>query len=261
VNYKAYTDLSLAVGRDPDPSLLVKDSVFQVGDVVKGKIKGSSKKVSGESIETKKAIDGKSYIVKVQSLKDKKSYTLTPGSIEFVKDNGNTQNTVGMSISSREKNAQNLKYNGGNIIWGSMENKIIDPLYTDIDGDPVSGPMNTGWKIKFVDSLPKEDLIFNSILADPEHSLMSFSREGTNDAFNDILKAAEAFCYFLYHPELSEYPIDLKSILGVLFLELKNENDAKKQFIQHFPDLTKRSYGESRDEHHDKAKSIINSFL
>ena len=261
VNYKAYSDLSLAVGRDPDPSLLVKDSVFQMGDVVKGKIKGSTKNATGEVIETKKATDGKSYVIKIQALKDKKNYTLTPGSIEFVKDNGNTQNTVGMSISSREKNAQNLKYNGGNIVWGSMENKIIDPLYADMDGEPVTGPMNTGWKIKFVDSLPKEDLIFNSILADPEQSLMSFSREGTNDAFNDILKAAEAFCYFLYHPDLNEYPIDLKSILGVLFLELKNENDAKKQFIQHFPDLTKRSYGESRDEHHDKAKSIINSFM
>jgi hypothetical protein len=261
VNYKAYSDLSLAVGRDPDPSLLVKDSVFQMGDVVKGKIKGSKKNVSGEVIETKKSTDGKSYVIKIQALKDKKNYTLTPGSIEFVKDNGNTQNTVGMSISSREKNAQNLKYNGGNIIWGSMENKIIDPLYANIDDEPVTGPMNTGWKIKFVDSLPKEDLIFNSILADPKQSLMSFSREVTNNSFNDILKAAEAFCYFIYHPDLGEYPIDLKSILGVLFLELKNENDAKKQFIQHFPDLTQRSYGESRDEHHDKAKSIINSFL
>lgn len=261
VNYKAYTDLSLAVGRDPDPSLLIKDSVFQVGDVVKGKIQGKKNSVTGEVIGTKKSIDGKSYVVKVQAIKDKKNYILTPGSIEFVKDNGNTQNTVGMSISSREKNAQNLKYNGGNIIWGSMENKIIDPLYTDEDDRAVTGQMNTGWKIKFVDRLPKENLIFNSILADPEQTLMFFSREETNNAFNDILKAAEAFCYFLYHPDLNEYPIDLKSILGVLFLELKNENDAKKQFIQYFPDLTKRSYGESRDEHHDKAKSIINSFL
>ena len=33
VNYKAYSDLSMSVGRDPDPSLLVKDSAFQVGDV------------------------------------------------------------------------------------------------------------------------------------------------------------------------------------------------------------------------------------
>ena len=71
VNYKAYTDLSLAVGRDPDPSLLVKDSVFQVGDVVKGKIKGGNKNATGEVIETKKATDGKSYVIKIQSLKIK----------------------------------------------------------------------------------------------------------------------------------------------------------------------------------------------
>ncbi len=261
VDYKAYSDLSLAVGRDPDPSLLVKDSVFQMGDIVKGKIKGRNKKISGEVIEVKKSTDGKSYLIKVQALKDKKNYTLTPGSIEFVKDNGNSQNTSGMSIDSREKNAQNLKYNGGNIIWGSMENKIIDPLYTDIDDKPVSGPMNTGWEIKFVDDLPKEDLIFNSILPDPEKSLMTFSRSAMNPTFLDLLKAAEAFCYFLYHPELSEHPVDLRSLLGVIFLEMKNENDAKKQYIQHFPDLTNRSYGESRDEHHEKAKSIINSFL
>jgi hypothetical protein len=45
VDYKAYTDLSLAVGRDPDPSLLVKDSIFQMGDIVKGKVKGNDKKI------------------------------------------------------------------------------------------------------------------------------------------------------------------------------------------------------------------------
>ena len=261
VDYKAYTDLSLAVGRDPDPSLLVKDSIFQMGDIVRGKVKGSDKKISGEVIEVKKSTDGKSYLIKIQSLKNKKNYTLIPGSIEFVKDNGNSQNTTGMSISSREKNAQNLKYNGGNIIWGSMENKILDPLYTDIDDKAVSGPMNTGWKIKFVDDLPSDNLIFNSILPDPEKSLMTFSRTSMNDSLLDLLKAAEAFCYFLYHPELNEHPVDLRSLLGVLFLELKNENEAKKHFIQNFPDLANRSYGESRDEHHDKARSIINSFL
>lgn len=261
VNYKAYSDLSLAVGRDPDPSLLVKDSVFQMGDIVKGKVRGSTKNVTGEIIATKKATDGKSYIIKIQSTKDKKNLTLVPGSIEFVKDNGNTQNTVGMSISSKEKNAQNLKYNGGNIIWGSMENNTIAPLYIASDDEVVSGPMNTGWKIKFVDKLPKDGLIFNSILADPKNSTMSYSRERTNDAFYNIIKAAEAFCYFLHHPELNEFPLDLKSLLGVMFLELKNELDAKKQFIQYFPELTQRSYGEAKDEHDSKAKTIINSFL
>lgn len=261
VNYKAYSDLSLAVGRDPDPSLLVKDSVFQMGDIVKGKVKGSTKNVTGEIIATKKATDGKSYIIKIQATKDKKNFTLIPGSIEFVKDNGNTQNTVGMSISSKEKNAQNLKYNGGNIIWGSMENKTIAPLYIASDDEVVSGPMNTGWKIKFVDKLPQDGLIFNSILADPKNLTMSYSRERTNNAFYNTIKAAEAFCYFLHHPELNEFPLDLKSLLGVMFLELKNESDAKKQFIQYFPELTQRSYGEAKDEHDTKAKTIINSFL
>jgi len=196
VNYKAYTDLSLAVGRDADPSLLVKDSVFQIGDIVKGKVKGKSK-----------------------------------------------------------------KDNGGNIIWGSLENKLLDHPYTDVEGEPVEGPMGTGWKIRFVDDIPQDNLIFNSVLATPEEKLMSFSRSAINGSFKELLKAAEAFCYFCYHPELSEEPIDLKALLAVLFLELKNEMEPKKQMIHHFPHLCDKSYGECKDTHSDKAKSIINRFL
>jgi hypothetical protein len=261
VNYKAYTDLSLAVGRDADPSLLVKDSVFQIGDIVKGKVKGKSKKVEGEIIETSKSTDGKSYLIKIQAFKDKTTYTLIPGSIEFCEDRGNTKNVMGMGISSREKNAQNLKYNGGNIIWGSLENKLLDHPYTDVEGEPVEGPMGTGWKIRFVDDIPQDNLIFNSVLATPEEKLMSFSRSAINGSFKELLKAAEAFCYFCYHPELSEEPIDLKALLAVLFLELKNEMEPKKQMIHHFPHLCDKSYGECKDTHSDKAKSIINRFL
>lgn len=261
VNYKAYSDLSLAVGRDADPSLLVKDSAFQVGDIVKGNVKGIDKKVKGEIIETAKATDGKSYIIKIQSLKNKKTYTLIPGSIEFYEDRGNSKNVMGMGIDSREKNAQNLKYNGGNIIWGSLENKALDHPYADVEGEAVEGPMGTGWKVKFVDNLPSDNLLFNSVLADPKDNLISFSRSSFNSSFKDLLKAAEAFCYFCYHPELSEEPIDLKSLLAILFLELKNEIEPKKQLIQNFPDLTNKSYGECRDENLDKANSIINRFM
>jgi hypothetical protein len=261
VNYKAYSDLSIAVGRDADPSLLVKDSVFQVGDIVKGKVKGSDKKIKGEVIETSKSTDGKSYIIKIQSLKNKKNYSLIPGSIEFSEDRGNSKNVMGMGIDSREKNAQNLKYNGGNIIWGSLENKALDHPYSDIEGDPVEGPMGTGWKIQFSDDLPEEDLIFNSVLPAPKENVIHFSRSSVNDAFKDIIKAAEAFCYFCYHPELSEEPMDLKALLSVLFLELKNEIEPKKHVIQHFPALCDKSYGESKDENIEKAKEIINRFL
>ena len=165
VNYKAYSDLSIAVGRDADPSLLVKDSAFQVGDIVKGKVKGSAKKIKGEIIDTSKSIDGKSYVIKIQSLKNKKNYTLVPGSIEFCEDRGNSKNVMGMGIDSREKNAQNLKYNGGNVVWGSLENKVLDHPYSDIEGEAVEGPMGTGWKIQFSEDLPEEDLLFNSFLS------------------------------------------------------------------------------------------------
>jgi len=261
VNYKAYSDLSLAVGRDPDPSLLVKDSVFQVGDIVKGMVKGKEKKIKGEVLEVSKATDGKSYIIKIQALRNKKTYTLIPGSIEFCEDRGNTKNVMGMGISSREKNAQNLKYNGGNIIWGSLENKMLDHPYSDVEGQPVEGPMGTGWKIRFVEDIPQDNLIFNSVLAAPEEKLMSFSRSALNSSFKDILKAAEAFCYFCYHPDLSEEPIDLKTLLAILFLEVKNEMESKKQMIQNFPHLCNRSYGEVKDDHTEKAKSILNRFL
>lgn len=260
VNYKAYSDLSMSVGRDPDPSLLVKDSAFQVGDVVKGKLK-NGKTVKGEVIETSKSIDGKSYIIKVQSLKDKKNYTLVPGSIEFIEDNGNSQNVIGMGISSREKNAQNLKYNGGNIIWGSLENKVLDHPYSTPEGGSVEGPLKTGWRIEIVDTLPQGDLLFNSVIVDKNKKTIYLSRSSGNNSFKDIIKAAEALCYFVYNDEISNEDQDLKAILAILFLELKNEGEAKKQLIQNFPEICGKSYGEARDEQLNKASTIINRFM
>ena len=76
VDYKPFQDLSISVGRGPDPSILIKDSVFQIGDLVKGNVQGKKKKVTGEIIETFKQNDGKSYRIKIQGLKDKKIYSL-----------------------------------------------------------------------------------------------------------------------------------------------------------------------------------------
>ena len=261
VNYKAYSDLSIAVGRDADPSLLVKDSAFQVGDIVKGKVHGIEKKVKGEIIETTKALDGKSYTIKIQGLKNKKTYKLIPGSVEFIQDRGHSRNTMGMTISSREKNAQNLKYDAGNIVWGSLENRTIDPLYANIEDSPITGPMGTGWLVQFVDDKPEGDTIFNSLFVDPNKNILTCPREEVDSYFMDKLKAAEAFCFIFYNPELQDLPEDLRSLIAIIFLEMKNEMEAKKHLIKNFSDLNQRSYGESRDEHLDKAKEIINSFL
>lgn len=261
VNYKAYSDLSIAVGRDPDPSLLIKDSRFKVGDIVKGILSGTTKKkISGEVAEVSKSEDGKFYIIKIQDKKDKKIKTLIPGSIEFVEDRGNSTSALGTNISSREKNAQNLKYNGGNVVWGSLESKSIDDL--DIqDGELIDGPMDTGWNIKLAHELPQGEAKFTSAMIIPEKNLIVCLRDNNIKDLKEKIKAIESYCFFNYHPELMEQPEDLKCIMAIIFLEMKNEQEAKKKLVQEVPLITGKSYGEIKDEHFNNAKNIIDSFL
>lgn len=261
VNYKPFTDLSVTVGRDPDPSILIKDSRFQVGDFVKGNVRGRKKTVTGEIIEVFKAQDGKSYTIKIQSTKDKKNYTLIPGSIDFVEDRGNTTNSMGMQVNAREKMAQNAKYNGGNIVWGSLEGIDNSDLINPNKDGIISGPMGTGWKIKLVDELPSGETLLNSAVADPINALIHCLRSNDSDILKNVLKSIESFCFINYHPELEEIEKEIKLLMSILFLELKNEQEAKKNLIQNFPSLSGRSYGESRDENLEKATDIINKFL
>jgi hypothetical protein len=262
VDYKPFSDLSISVGRDPDPSILIKDSRFQVGDFVKGNVQGKKKKIIGEVIEVSKSEDGKSYIIKIQAERDKKSYTLIPGSIEFVEDRGNSTNIMGMNVTARERMAQNAKYSGGNVVWGSLEseNRNILPLNPEND-NPVEGPFGTGWKIKFVDELPEGTPVFNSLIPDNKEKIIFSLMNDDTDHLKNLLKAAEAYFFITNHDELKEDPIDLKTLMSIIFLEIKNELEPKKILIKHFPESTGRSYGECRDQHLEKAKSMINRFL
>ena len=257
VNYKPFSDLSISVGRDPDPTILIKDSRFQVGDFVKGNVKGKRNKIEGEIIETSKSQDGKSYIIKIQSYKDKKTHSLIPGSIEFIADRGNSTNVLGVAVSAREKMAQNAKYSGGNVVWGSLESEDQDFILSNPENsDSIEGPMGTGWKVKLVNSLPSGDYII-----DPDNQLIYFLRINNTQDLKNKLKSIESYCFTCYHPDLKEYPEELRAIMSIVFLEMKNEQDAKKHLIQLFPSLVKKSYGECRDEHLTKATEIINSFL
>jgi hypothetical protein len=262
VDYKPFQDLSISVGRDPDPSLLVKDSAFQIGDLVKGNVQGKKKKITGEIIETFKSIDGKSYRIKIQGLKDKKIYALIPGSIEFTEDRGNTRNLTGLSISSREKMTGNLKYDGGNIVWGSLENEDPNDLLIPIENsEKIEGPFNTGWKIVFCEKLPGDNSIFQGVSCNVDSNEIYCLNSLNISDIKDIIKAAEAYCFMRYHKEMKDLENSVKSLLGVIFLELKNEANAKKILIQNFPHLTGESYGECRDRDLEKAKSIINTFI
>ena len=262
VDYKPYSDLSISMGRDPDPSLLVKDSRFQVGDLVKGNVRGKKKKIIGEILEVSKSEDGKFYIIKIQSERNKRTYTLIPGSIEFVQDRGNSTNILGVNVNARERMAQNTKYDGGNIVWGSLEseNRNIIPLNPETNTS-IEGPFGTGWKIKFVESLPQENIIFNCLGSDPkEKTIFSLPNDNTEHLKN-LLKAAEAYLYICHHKDLHQNPIDLKTLMSIIFLEIKNELEPKKILIQNFPETTGKSYGECRDAHFNQAKSTLDRFL
>ena len=262
VDYKPFSDLSITVGRDPDPSILIKDSRFQVGDFVKGNVQGKKKKIIGEVLEVSKSEDGKFYIIKIQAERDKKSYTLIPGSIEFVEDRGNSTNIMGMNVTARERMAQNAKYSGGNVVWGSLEseNRNILPLNPENDNS-MEGPLGTGWKIKFVDELPEGNPVFNSLVTDNKEKIIFSLMNDDTDHLKNLLKAAEAYFFITDHDELKEDPMDLKTLMSIIFLEIKNELESKKILIKHFPESTGRSYGECRDEHFEKAKTMINRFL
>lgn len=263
VNYRTYSDLSLPVGRGPDPSLLIKDSVYKTGDIVRGSVKGMNKKIQGKVIETHKSSDGKYFIIKIQRDANNKIYTLIPGSIQFIEDRGNSINATNMNIGSREKNAQLAKYNGGNIVWGSLEGKDEDelPINPEDNTNIINGPMDTGWKIKFVDILPIGKLLFNSFVIDASNMIIVSVRPNIINEIKDLIKAAESYCFIFYHPDMKEYNDELKCLISILFLEMKNETSAKAKLIEKFSEISVKSYGEVRDENIEKAKSIINKFL
>lgn len=264
VNYKAFNDLSMSVGRDPDPSQSIKDSAFQIGDLVKGKVKlkGEDKKISGEVIRNKKDEDGKSYIIKIKSFKTNKIYTLIPGTIEFLEDRGNSQNkTLGSTVTQGERSQKNLKYNGGNVVWGSLENEDNE-MGEPLEGDAIEGPMMTGWKIVFVGSLGlrKEEgvRILPSCSANKDTSTIYFIR-GASD--NETIKAIESYCFMCFNDELQNLDIPTKALLAVKLLDLKNEVEAKKKLIQYFPEICNVSYGETKDAKDSEAEDIIKGFL
>jgi len=260
VNYKAFNDLSMSVGRDPDPSLSIKDSAFQIGDIVKGKVQGSKKKISGEVIRNKKSEDGKSYIIKIKDFKENKIHTLIPGTIEYLEDRGNSVNrTLGSTVTQGERSQKNLKYNGGNVVWGSLENEneeIGEPL----EGETIEGPMSTGWKIVFVGSLGlgEGERILASCSASKETSTIYFIRGGSD---NDTIKAIEAYCFMRFNDELQHLDTPTKALLAVKLLDLKNEQEAKKKLIQYFPEICQVSYGETKDSKDLETDNIIKGFL
>lgn len=263
VTYKPFSDLSISVGRDPDPSLEVKDSSFQVGDFVIGKVNGFKKKKSGEVIGVTKSKDGKFQNIKIKDPITNKTYRLIPGSIDYTEDRGNTKNGLGSTVTSKERGGSNLKYGGGNAIWGSLENKDLGDkiLSQDINTGLIEGPMKTGWKVKFEDQLPAGKTLLNSFVVDPSKNIIHSLRNDRIKELTDKIKAIEAHSYIDNHEDLVNMEKELKSILSILFLEIKNELEAKKNLVKHFHEINDMSYGEAKDIYKEKADELIKKFI
>jgi hypothetical protein len=259
VNYLPYNDLSMSVGRDPDPSFEIKDSQYQIGDIVKGKVRGRKKEITGEVIETIKSQDGKFYKVRIRSPKNNKIYSLIPGSIEYVQDRGNSRNKMSVNVSSKEKSSQNLKYSGGNIIWGSFENEEEDGVPLE-NNKEIEGPMGTGIKIIIKDSIGSSEFPLDGFDFDENENIIKCKRISDYEELKNSIKAAECYCFFNSHEELKNEDTALKCILCVIFLEKKKELDAKKYIIRNFNTLAGTSYGEAKDDHEKNASEIIKKF-
>lgn len=263
VTYKPFSDLSISVGRDPDPSLEIKDSSFQIGDFVTGKVNGLKKKKSGEVIGVTKSRDGKFQNIKIKDPESNKTYLLIPGSIDYIEDRGNTKNGLGSTVTSKERGGSNLKYGGGNAIWGSLENQELGDriLSQDINTGLIEGPMKTGWKVKFEDQLPAGKTLLNSFVIDPSKNTIHSLRNDKLKELTDKIKAIEAHSYIDNHEDLVNMEKELKSILSILFLEIKNELEAKKNLVRHFHEINNMSYGEAKDMYKEKADELIKKFI
>lgn len=259
VTYHPFNDLSLAVGRDPDPSVEIKDSQYQVGDIVRGKGSRSKKKVEGEIVEVTKSQDGKFYRIKIQDHKTKRIIPLIPGSIEFIEDRGNSKNNMSVNVSAREKNAQNLKYSGGNVIWGSFESEN-DGEIPEENGKKIEGPMGTGITIVLKDSVNGSEHKLDGFLYDREKNTLECKRTNNYEDLKNSIKGAECYTFFNYHDDLQKEDDVLKCMICILFLEMKKELDAKKYLLRNFDKIAGTSYGEAKDEYLEKAKEMIKNF-
>jgi hypothetical protein len=259
VNYLPYSDLSVSVGRGPDPSFEIKDSVYQIGDVVKGKSAAMKKDITGEVVETIKSQDGKFYKIRIRNNKNNKIYSLIPGSIEYVKDRGYTRNPMAVNVSSKEKSSKNLKYSGGNIIWGSFEKEGEEGIPVE-NNKEIEGPMGTGLKIVIKDTIGDNKFPLDGFDFDETTSIIKCKRKTDYEELKNAIKATECYCFFINHEDIKNEDPEVKCMLCVLFLEKKKELGAKKYIIRNFNNLASVSYGEAKDNHTEKALEIFKKF-
>jgi len=252
VNYHPYRDLSRSSEITVDPTKDIKDSAFRNGDYVKANVKGLKNKVLGQVISAKISEDGKYSLVTIQSVKTKKVYETIPGTIEFNLDTGNIKSPMKANITAGERVAQNAKYSGGKIVWGSMESKDWDSELSEDQNGRIVGPMGTGYFIKL-----EEDSDYQTEL---KGDCIHISKPTHGKDLIDHIKATEIETFFNNHPDLNECGPLIKDLMSIATLHNRNEKGAYSILVSRFPEKNSISYGEAKDTYGEKVYNMLSLF-
>lgn len=268
VKYKPFDDLSVSRGRDPIPSHYVRGEEFQIGDRVKGVIKGSKKKVTGEIVSLSKNSTSTEFRFKVKSDKTNKIYSLVPASVEKVQDMGYQTQTAINPDSSKNKFQTNIKYGMGNMVWRSLESfGTDDNIMVTKNGmkKELKGVIDPELDLKFVTSKDDDshrsnfdkmgiaymDPAKNTIFIDDEHP-------DSSKLTNDHLAAIEA--HEIAHQLINNYDDDeleiICDLLAAKILRNKGYTSPYKVLVSNFMGRHGKSYGEALDKHQNFLQGI-----
>lgn len=254
VNYHPYRDLSVDSTSSPDPSKYIKDSDYMVGDFVKANVKGKKNKVIGEVIGTRVSEDGKYSMIIIKSVKTQRVYNAIPGTIEFNLDTGNIRTPGSANVTAGERVAQNARYSGGNVIWGSLEsNRSHINSLNEMD-DLIIGPMGTGYKFKISDD---DKMDYPKIMDDGN---IHINRTSNPSELEDFIKSIEIEFFIHNHEDIKEISSVIKDLLCIMSLRNKNEEAASKLSISRFANRNDISYGEAKDLYEKDAIEILKKF-
>jgi len=262
VSYRPYADLSISVGRNTATNGYVSGEEYQIGDTIRGIIRGTKKKVTGQIIALSKNEDSTEFRFKVKSSKTNKVYNLISASIERVKDIGYVTQDVVNPPTSREKMQTNLKYGMGNMVWRSLEseetkNNIM--ITKNGTARELKGVIDPEITIKFINKDNDNDLHRSNFsrmgiaYLNPDEKIIyvDSNHPDSSKLKNDHLAAIEA--HEIAHELTKRFDDEelevICDLLAAKILRNKGYNSPYKIVVSNFLGRHGKSYGEALDKH------------
>lgn len=272
VSYKPYDDLSITRGRDVIPSQYIKGEGFQVGDLVKGKVKGSEAPIEGIIVSMIKNNDASEFHFQVKSTRSNSVYPVITATLQMVQDNGYSSFSRSALGGSGEKMAMNMKYNAGNLIWGRLESQgseKFDILLTN-NGEKAmrKGKLDNSLSLSVVghddSDVDKHKENFRKLgIAYLDTAARTIYIDGTHPDFSkltdDHLLTIEA--HELAHNLIKDSVKDdveiICDLVAAKILRNKGYNSPYKIIVSNFLGRHSTSYGEELDYHQKTLNGIL----